>query len=65
MLTACSALASVPRISNVSGLRPKIRHDAPKRAQVAVNAYSVTLKTEEGDKVIEVAGRHIAPCRLC
>ncbi|BDA43774.1 Ferredoxin-2, chloroplastic [Coccomyxa sp. Obi] len=55
LLASCSALSSVARLGNVKKLRPNLRQDAPRRAQMAVRAYTVTLKfPDEEDKVVEV-----------
>ncbi len=54
---SCSALSSATRLGNVKRLCPKVRQDAPRRAQLAVRAYTVTLKfPDEEDKVVEVNG---------
>ena len=54
---SCSALSSATRLGNVKRLRPYVRQDAPRRAQVAVRAYTITLKfPDEEDKIVEVDG---------
>lgn len=54
---SCSALSSATRLGNVKKLRPNVRQDATRRAQVAVRAYTITLKfPDEEDKVVEVDG---------
>lgn len=61
---SCSAVFSATRLGNVKKLRPKVRQDAPRRAQVAVRAYTVTLKfPDEEDKVVEVDGDPLATLR--
>lgn len=62
MLVSCSALSSVARISSNSKLRPKFRQDVPRRAQLSVRAYTVTLKFPEGEeKVVECDGAQRSP----
>ena len=51
--------AAVPFLGNPSGFRARCRGQAPTRTRfVAPQAYSITLKTPEGEQKIDCSGRY-------